>query len=499
MNFRRLEEKKIPQINQNGRTAESRYWRKFKFPILVKEFAAVTSIDFCKTEPHDFAVTSSTRVQIYSAHTNSIKKTISRFKDVAYSANFRDDGKLLLAGGENGIVQLFDLTSRTTLRTFKGHAGPVHITRFGLNKTNILTASDDTTVRCWDIPSESEVIRFRDHEDYVRAGVVSQDNNDIWVTGSYDHKIKIWDVRTGKSGMTMDHGSPVESLLLFPGSGVVVSAGSNEIKIWDVLAGGRLMRTLSNHQKTITSLCFDSSHTRILTASLDHHVKIYNVEDYKVVHSVKYPAPLLCVGISPDDTHLVAGMANGLLSIRRRIVTAEEEEQISKVTKIPRGGTYAYYIRGRKHHPTQEDFTVQKMRKPKLQIYDIFLKKFQYKNAFDSAFKKKGCSAIEIVSLIEELIHRDGLRIALRGRNERTLIPILRFLDRNMLIPKYSLTLLSVFELILDMYASVIGQSMKIDKIFLKIKNKIKHEVTFQKNMYSLLGAMDMLFASSNF
>ena len=60
---------------------------------------------------------------------------------------------------------------------------PVHVTKFGLNKTNILSSSDDTTVRCWDIPTESLTLKFTEHEDYVRAGLVSSDNNDIWVTG----------------------------------------------------------------------------------------------------------------------------------------------------------------------------------------------------------------------------------------------------------------------------------------------------------------------------
>ena len=74
--------------------------------------------------------------------------------------------------------------------------------------------------------------------------------------------------------------------------------GGNVLKVWDVFGGGRELRTLSNHQKTITSLCFDGSRSRFLTASLDHHVKIYSVSDYHVVHTIKYPAPLLAVALS---------------------------------------------------------------------------------------------------------------------------------------------------------------------------------------------------------
>lgn len=43
--------------------------------------------------------------------------------------------------------------------------------------------------------------------------------------GSYDHTIKLFDARVNKSAMTMDHGQPVESLLLYPSEGLLVSAG----------------------------------------------------------------------------------------------------------------------------------------------------------------------------------------------------------------------------------------------------------------------------------
>lgn len=90
-------------------------------PIAIKEYAEVSSINFSQVAPYEFAVTSSTRVQIYSSKTHQPKKTISRFKDTAYSGTFRHDGKLVIAGDATGLVQIFDVNSRAILRQFQGH------------------------------------------------------------------------------------------------------------------------------------------------------------------------------------------------------------------------------------------------------------------------------------------------------------------------------------------------------------------------------------------
>jgi len=120
----------------------------------------------------------------------------------------------------------------------------------------------------------------------------------VWVTGGYDHKIKLWDFRSHENSITMDHQAPVEAVLMFPSGSMVVSAGGNEIKIWDILGGGKLLHTLSNHQKTITCLSFDGTGQRLLSGSLDHQIKIYNTSDYEVVYSVKYPSPIVSLGVS---------------------------------------------------------------------------------------------------------------------------------------------------------------------------------------------------------
>ena len=85
-----------------------------------------------------FAVTTGTRVQIYSMRTSRVVKTITRFKDVARSAHFRSDARLLVAGENTGNVQVFDTNSRTILRSFQGHQMPVHVSKFSPDVTQVL-------------------------------------------------------------------------------------------------------------------------------------------------------------------------------------------------------------------------------------------------------------------------------------------------------------------------------------------------------------------------
>ncbi|KAG0265290.1 snoRNA-binding rRNA-processing protein [Actinomortierella ambigua] len=493
--FKSLTIKKYPRL-PGRKTPEARYWRKFKSPIVVKEFSAVTSIHFSETKPHDFAVTASARVQIYSSKTHQPKKTISRFKDIAYSGNIRSDGRLVVAGDATGMIQIFDIGSRAILRTFREHKHPVHVTKFSSDKTQIMSASDDKTVRVWDMPSEAAINIFTGHSDYVRSGMVSQANPHLVLSGSYDQTVKLWDMRTQGCVMTMNHGAPVECVEMFPDGGVVLSGGGPIVKVFDLLAGGRPMHTLSNHQKTVTSMCFDHSSSRLLTGSLDHHVKVYNVQDYSVVHSVKYPAPVMSVGLSPDDTHLVAGMAGGLLSIRQRSVKTAEKETRRAIQMQERGGTYKFFVRGQNHVPGEADFKVESQRKKRLREYDRYLKAFQYGNALDACLRTNQ-PAVTTVSLIQELVHRDGLRAALSGRDDISLEPLAQFLVKHINNPRYTALLCDVTTVLIDMYTAVLGQSPLIDELFMRLRTKVKHELAFQQQLMAVVGSMEMLFAKS--
>ncbi|KAJ7179093.1 WD40 repeat-like protein [Mycena filopes] len=452
-----------PRPSTSKHSPESRYWRQFKHPVFVKEYAPP-----CK--PHRFAVTAATRIQIYAPRTQKITKTISRFKDVARSGSIRADGKLVVAGDDSGLVQVFDINSRAILRTLDSHKQPVHVAKFSaLTPTQVLSCSDDTTAKIWDVPSQTAISTFTSHTDYVRSGQM---------------------VMGGASG---GGDAPVEQVLMFP-------SGTR---------AGRCTRALSNHQKTVTALAFDGNASRLLTGGLDQMVKVYDVSTYKVVHTMRYPAPILCLAISPDETHIAAGMSDGTLSVRRRQPKASEAS--GDAASALRSGAFESFLgtsfpslgQGSLRQKTKpkalgdvDEFRVESRRAKRLRDYDRLLKSFKYSAALDTVLRKQ-VPPTTTFSLIQELIHRDGLRIALTGRDDVQLEPVLRLLVKHVTDPRFGEMACDVAGIVIEMYTPVLGQSPLIDSLFLRLRKKVSAELRFQKELLKTKGALDMVLATA--
>lgn len=128
-------------------------------------------------------------------------------------------------------------------------------------------------------------------QDYIRCVSPNPSSSDLVLTASYDHTLRLWDMRrSGAAVLELQHEAPVEDLLFFPSGATCVSCGNNWVRVWDLLAGGKLLLSFSNHQKTITSLCFDGTSQRLLSAGLDRSV-------VNTAHAV-YQCVCMCIGKS---------------------------------------------------------------------------------------------------------------------------------------------------------------------------------------------------------
>lgn len=462
---------------------------------MAKEFGAIDYIDFSPVQPHYFAVSCSVRVQVYNPITKLVVKNLSRFTGNAYGATFRKDGRLLVAGDEDGTVKLFDTSSKNVLRLFKGHTAAVHRAAFTSDSTHIVSFSDDRSAKLWDVPAEKVVQTFSDHEDYIRAGCTSPVSPNVFVTGGYDKVIKAYDTRISTTGeknviFEMSHGSPVESLLFLPAGGIFLSAGGTDIKVWDMFASGKLRAQISQHHKTVTCLRLASSGRRFMSAGLDRHVKVYDIVSYQPVHSFDFPNAVLSLGVAPNDETLIAGMVDGLISIQRMEESKEEESKIPKQRKKIATNASALV-----------DEVVPDYERKAEAHYQKHLRKFDYTAALDAVLLPYVVNKTPhvTVSVMQELIRRQGLTRALAGRSQNSIANILRFICRYIGEYRFTRALVDAANILLDVYEDSFDTFVsKLGKEFLTLSKVLRKEEELTKRYMELEGAFDLIMAGAS-
>jgi len=210
------------------------------------------------------------------------------------------------------------------------------------------------------------------------------------------------------------------------------------------------------------------------------------------------PAPILSLGLSPDSKKLVVGMSDGILQIRTRQIkqsSEKEDVRLHQQKEQLRTGHYRYFLRGKNRQASREDYAVATEKRIKLKAYDRLLKRFQFSLALTETLKTK--NVVVIVSMFEELMRRSVLDIALQGKDEFGLKPILEFILEHITNPRYREVLVDVTNMLLDLYYGPFGESTIIDDLFRKLEIKLAHELKFERQLFQVIGALDLLMASS--
>ncbi|KAF2458465.1 UTP15 C terminal-domain-containing protein [Lineolata rhizophorae] len=504
--------------------------------------------------PDAFAVTSSTRIQLFSARTAKPLRSITRvgLDDAARSGELRRDGRVVLAGGDSGAVQAFDAGSRSILKTWRGEAGaphkghvqPVWAVRWHPRElTGLLSASDDRTVRVWDLPGDGPLVSMRGHADYVRSAewisTGPAAGSGLIVSGSYDQTVRIWDPRVstagggfaaglnvdgisgGRAAMTFKHDAAVEAVLPLSSGTAVASAAGNKIGVLDLVAA-RPRHVLRNHQKTVTSLCLAQGGSRVLSGGLDGHVKVFETSSWGVTAGFKYTAPVLALGVMSvgtavaaerEDRHLVVGLQSGLLSIKTRLsgqAKLKEKERKKEMQALMEGKIDEYdkkkgkkrgrgrekATRGRNYTGEGADIIVEGNPRGRLKNqskWETALRRGEYEKSLDIVLESKNQQ--DILTLLTALRHRSALRTALKGRDEVSLQPVLKWVFKKINDPRYLSLTTDVALMVLDLYAEHAGQSPEIDRLVKQLHNRVRTNTELSQQAVSTQGMLEMLMA----
>jgi WD40 repeat protein len=134
----------------------------------------------------------------------------------------------------------------TLLRTLTGHNDAVNAVVITPNGKQAISASEDNTLKVWDLQSGGTLKTLTDHTSAVKAVAITRDGQQI-VSASWDKTLKVWDLQS-ESSVPMKtftgHSNSVEAVAITPDGQQVVSASWDKtLKVWD-LHSGEVLRTL---------------------------------------------------------------------------------------------------------------------------------------------------------------------------------------------------------------------------------------------------------------
>src|SRR5439155_735461 len=106
------------------------------------------------------------------------------------------DGTRLASASDDQTVRLWDLAAGSEIRAFQGHTDAVWSVAFSPDGARLASASAALTLRIWHLASGAEIRAFKGHTDSVWSVAFSPDGAHL-ASASADNTIRIWDIATG--------------------------------------------------------------------------------------------------------------------------------------------------------------------------------------------------------------------------------------------------------------------------------------------------------------
>lgn len=219
------------------------------------------------------------------------------------------DGQRAVSASEDGTIRSWDLVSGKCLQIIDGHSKAIRSISITPDGLYAISGSDDNTLRLWNLETSKCLKIFLGHSDAVNAVSLTPDVS--WsASGSSDKTIRLWNLKTGECFRVLSgHKDVVSAIAITPDFLKAVSGSLDEtLRVWD-LTKGKCLKKLKMKEGTfkfINTVSITLDGKLGATGSDDDVISLWDLKIGK------------CLSILKGHTNMVRGVSitpNGLLAV----------------------------------------------------------------------------------------------------------------------------------------------------------------------------------------
>lgn len=260
---------------------------------------------------------------------------------------FSPSGKTLAIAGKDKSIYLWDVQENRQIKNLTGHKDVILTLKF-LDETHIISGGRDSDIRIWNIEAASTMYILQAHSSNVQALAKNEKepdkdehiaNKNIIYSAGYDGKIFGWDLNsfhykyilTNKDGLT---GMPISAAISPDLNYIAVGFQNGKIALFK--KDGALISYLSPHTKSIFKIIFNKAGDKIVTASADKSVKVFDLKNGNILHSktIRSDDIIYSVDISSDDNMIVSATNKNGLVLLTPLKNIEKEQVFQCTTDV---------------------------------------------------------------------------------------------------------------------------------------------------------------------
>ncbi|KZT68741.1 WD40 repeat-like protein [Daedalea quercina L-15889] len=239
----------------------------------------------------------------------------------------------------NNSLLIWDVeTGHTVGHPLEGHTARVNLIAFSPNGELIASASDDGTIRVWDVRPGMGAPASRPpmiHGERVISVAFSPDGGRI-ASGSQDGTIWVWNTEICDIiwEQCLGHKGWVRSVTFSADGQHIVSASRDKtIRVWNAEAGGMIGQELRGHTGSVESAVFSPNGKLIASSSYDTTIHVWNVESGCGLQVLKgHTNSVSFTTFSPDGNLIASASHDGTICIWDALTTSKAIQPLKRHT-----------------------------------------------------------------------------------------------------------------------------------------------------------------------